>query len=130
MYPIVPMSMRNVMNSCVVEGYELPVGARVAITQTAAHYMDDVFPDPASFDIDRFCLHVMRTSVPAMRRTVWMRTRVSVTMDDVATGGQRGDDRALLHERGIPCELHTPVQPAPVDEAEQEAEVPHRRAEA
>lgn len=77
MYPIAPMSMRNVMNSCVVEGYELPVGARVAITQTAAHYMDDVFPDPASFDIDRFCLHVMRTSVPAMRRTVWMRTRVS-----------------------------------------------------
>ena len=27
MYPIVPMSMRNVMNSCVVEDYELPVGS-------------------------------------------------------------------------------------------------------
>ena len=54
MYPIVPMSMRNVMNSCVVEGYELPVGARVYIAQTAAHYMDDVFADPFSFDIDRY----------------------------------------------------------------------------
>ena len=54
MYPIVPMSMRNVMNACVVEDYGLPVGTRVAIAQTAPHYMDDVFPEPFSFDIDRY----------------------------------------------------------------------------
>ena len=54
MYPIVPMAMRDVMNSCVVEGYELPVGKRIYIAQTATHYMDDVFPDPFSFDIDRY----------------------------------------------------------------------------
>ncbi len=54
MYPIVPGSIRNVMNSCVVEGYELPVGARIVIVQTAPHYMSDVFPDPESFDIDRY----------------------------------------------------------------------------
>ena len=54
MYPIVPMSMRDVMNSCVVEGYKLPVGSRIYIAQTASHYMDDVFPDPSSFDIDRY----------------------------------------------------------------------------
>ena len=53
-YPIVPASMRNVMNSCVVEGYELPVGSRLLIAQAASHYMDDVFPDPFSFDIDRY----------------------------------------------------------------------------
>ena len=54
MYPIVPMAMRDVMNSCVVEGYELPVGSRLYIAQTAPHYMDDVFPEPFSFDIDRY----------------------------------------------------------------------------
>ena len=54
MYPIVPMSIRNVMNSCVVEDYELPVGSRVIIAQTATHYMKDVFPDPFKFDIDRY----------------------------------------------------------------------------
>ncbi len=54
MYPIVPMSLRNVVNSCVVEGYELPVGSRVVIAQTATHYMDDCFPDPLKFDIDRY----------------------------------------------------------------------------
>ncbi len=54
MYPIVPMSVRNVMNSCVVEGYELPVGSRIFIAQTASHYMPEVFPDPFTFDIDRF----------------------------------------------------------------------------
>ena len=54
MYPIVPISMRDVMNSFVLEGYELPVGSRVHIAQTAPHYMEDVFPDPFSFDIDRY----------------------------------------------------------------------------
>ena len=54
MYPIVVMSMRDVMNSCLVEGYELPVGSRVIMAQTASHYMEDVFPDPFKFDIDRY----------------------------------------------------------------------------
>ena len=54
MYPTVPMSIRNVMNSCVVEDYVLPVGSRIYIAQTAAHYTNDVFPDPFSFDIDRY----------------------------------------------------------------------------
>ena len=54
MYPIVPMSLRNVMNSCMVEGYELPLGSRLYIAQTASHYMDDVFTDPFKFDIDRY----------------------------------------------------------------------------
>ena len=53
-YPIVPMSVRNVMNTCAVEGYELPVGSRIHIVQTASHYMEDVFPDPHKFDIDRY----------------------------------------------------------------------------
>ena len=54
MYPIVPMSLRNVMNSCVVEGYELPVGTRVHIAQAAPHFMEESFPAPFSFDIDRY----------------------------------------------------------------------------
>ena len=54
MYPIVPLSVRNVMNTCVVQGYELPVGARINIAQTAPHYMEEIFPDPFKFDIDRY----------------------------------------------------------------------------
>ena len=54
MYPIVPMSMRTVMNACVVEGYELPVGTTILIAQTAPHYMEDVFRDPFTFDVDRY----------------------------------------------------------------------------
>ena len=52
--PNVNLSMRTVMNSCVVEGYELPLRAFVIIAQTAPHYMEDVFPDPFAFDIDRY----------------------------------------------------------------------------
>ena len=54
MYPIVPMSIRNVMNSCVIEDYELSVGSRIFVATTAAHYMNDVFPDPFTFDIERY----------------------------------------------------------------------------
>ena len=52
--PNVNVSMRTVMNSCIVEGFQLPVGARLLIAQTAPHYMEDVFPDPLAFDIDRY----------------------------------------------------------------------------
>ena len=54
MYPVVPMSIRNVMNTCVVEDYELPVGSQIFIATTAAHYMGDVFPEPFKFDLDRY----------------------------------------------------------------------------
>ena len=54
MYPIVPASIRDVTNSCIVEDYELPVGARLYNVQAATHYMPDLFPDPFSFDIDRY----------------------------------------------------------------------------
>ena len=54
LYPVVPMSIRNVMNACVVGDCELPVGSRVYIAQTAAHFMEELFPDPFEFDIDRY----------------------------------------------------------------------------
>ncbi len=53
LYPIIPMSIRTVMNACVVEGYELPVGAKIYLVHSATHYMEDVFPNPLSFDIER-----------------------------------------------------------------------------
>ena len=54
MSPIVAMSMRTVMNTCVVEGYELPVGSQLIIAQTATHYSEESFPDPWTFDIERY----------------------------------------------------------------------------
>ena len=54
MYPVVPMSMRDVMNMCVVEDYELPVGSQIFIATTATHYKGDIFPDPFTFNIDRY----------------------------------------------------------------------------
>ena len=53
-YPIVAVSVRTVANTVAVEGYELPVGARVFVAQAASHYMPDIFPDPERFDIDRY----------------------------------------------------------------------------
>ncbi len=53
-HPIIAMSMRHVMNTCMVEGYELPVGTKVHIAQTAPHYFEEYFPEPHKFDIDRY----------------------------------------------------------------------------
>ncbi len=54
MYPIAPVSIRAVMNSFMFEDYEIPVGSQVFVAQTAPHYMEDAFPDPFTFDIDRY----------------------------------------------------------------------------
>ena len=54
LYPIVPVSLRTIMNPCVLEGYALPTGTKLHIAQTATHYMEDEFPDPYKFDIDRY----------------------------------------------------------------------------
>lgn len=35
-YPMVPMSIRNLMNTCAVDDFELPVGSRLYIAQTAS----------------------------------------------------------------------------------------------
>ncbi len=54
LYPIIPIQIRTVMNPCVVKGHELPMGERIYIATTATHYMEEAFPDPYSFDIDRY----------------------------------------------------------------------------
>ena len=79
MYPIVPMFIRNVMNSCVVEGYELPVGSRIYIAQTAGHYMPEVFPEPFTFDIGRYAPPRNEHHSPGYGRTGWARTHVSAS---------------------------------------------------
>ena len=124
MYPIVPMSIRNVMNSCVVEDYELPVGSRIFIAQTASHYMEDIFPDPFKFDIDRVL--AMR-SMPlriGYAHVPWL------PVDGTATGRQCANGGALLYTQGVSLELQAKVQPVAVIETEQESEIPDRRAEA
>ena len=131
MYPIVPMSIRNVMNSCVVEDYELPVGSRIFIAQTTYHYMADVFPDPFKFDIDRY-----KAPRNEHRNPGYAPIRIGyahvpwLPVDGTATGRQCANGGALLHTEGVSHELQAQVQPVAVIETEQESEVPDRRAEA
>ena len=54
LYPVVPLSIRNLMNTRLIGNHELPVGSRAQVAQTAAHFMEEVFPDPYKFDIDRY----------------------------------------------------------------------------
>ena len=54
LYPVIPWQFRTTMNSCTIEGYEIPADTMVLICQTASHYMGRLFKDPQKFDIDRY----------------------------------------------------------------------------
>jgi len=54
MYPIVPVLLRDVVNSFTMSGYEIPAGTRVIVATTATHYLEENYPDPLEFDIDRY----------------------------------------------------------------------------
>ena len=54
LYPVIPWQIRNVINSCYVADFELQPQTRVLICQTAPHYMEEIYPDPLVFDIDRY----------------------------------------------------------------------------
>ena len=77
LYSIVPTSVRNVMNTCLVEGYELPEGVQVFIAQSAAHYMEDVFPDPENSISTAICRPAMSITAPDTPLSASAHTRVS-----------------------------------------------------
>lgn len=54
LFPVIPMQIRHVMNPCIIEGFEIPVGTRLLIAQTGTHFLEEHFHDPLRFDIDRF----------------------------------------------------------------------------
>ncbi len=54
LFPAVPMQLRDVVNHCTFQDYELNIGQRVLIAGTAPHYMPANYPDPLEFDIDRY----------------------------------------------------------------------------
>ena len=98
MYLIVPMSMRHVMNSCVVEDYELPVRSKVVIAQTASHYMSGVFPDPFKFDIDRYLPPRNEHRGPGYAPYgLGTHTCLGLPVDGTATSRQCAHGRTLLH---------------------------------
>ena len=53
-YPLGPAMPRTVANSFDFEGYHVPAGEQVLISFTATHLMEEYFPEPHRFDIDRY----------------------------------------------------------------------------
>lgn len=53
-YPLGPAVPRMVANSFDFQGYRVPAGERVLLAITLPHRMEEYFPDPERFDIDRY----------------------------------------------------------------------------
>ena len=53
-YPLGPAMPRTVANSFDFEGYHVSAGEQVLISFTATHLMEEYFPEPHRFDIDRY----------------------------------------------------------------------------
>ena len=54
LHPIIPLHVRTAQNSFEVEGMEVPAHSTVWIVFSATHYMEEHFPEPDKFDIDRY----------------------------------------------------------------------------
>lgn len=54
LHPVIPMHVRTAMNAFEVEGFQIPAYSTVMVTFPATHYMEEHFPDPEKFDIDRY----------------------------------------------------------------------------
>ena len=52
-YPVVPAIPRIVSNSFEFGGYRVPAGEQLLIGSTVSHHLEECFPDPARFDIER-----------------------------------------------------------------------------
>ena len=54
LHPVIPVHNRMAMNSFEINGIEVPAYSKVLVAFPATHYMEDYFPEPDRFDIDRF----------------------------------------------------------------------------
>ena len=53
-YPLSPATVRTVANSFEFGGYHVPAGEQVLIGFAVPHLMEEYFPEPHRFDIDRY----------------------------------------------------------------------------
>lgn len=54
LHPIIPAHLRTAQNSFQVEGFQVPAHSTVVVAFPATHYMEEHFPEPEKFDIDRY----------------------------------------------------------------------------
>lgn len=54
LYPIAPAQMRTANKDFVFEGYQINEGDMLYIANGVCHFMDEYFPNPEKFDIDRY----------------------------------------------------------------------------
>ena len=54
LHPVIPVHMRTSMNSFEIEDIEVPAYSTVLVAFPATHFMEEHFPEPDKFDIDRY----------------------------------------------------------------------------
>ncbi|MCA9935219.1 MAG: cytochrome P450 [Ardenticatenaceae bacterium] len=54
MYPIAPAITRTAVESFEFAGHTVPAGEQVIIATTVPHYLPELYPNPYTFDIDRY----------------------------------------------------------------------------
>ena len=54
LHPVIPLHLRTAQNSFEVEDMKVPAYTTLWVVFTATHYMEEHFPEPEKFDIDRY----------------------------------------------------------------------------
>ena len=66
MYPIVPATLRKVINAFDFEGYHVPSGNEAMIALSVPHFLEEFYSDPERFDVDRFSPERRESSKPGI----------------------------------------------------------------
>ena len=54
LHPVIPLHLRTAQNSFEVDGLRVPAYSQLGIVFAATHYMEEHFPEPEKFDIERY----------------------------------------------------------------------------
>ena len=54
LHEVIPAHIRTAMNAFEIGGIEVPASSKVLVSFSAPHHMEEYFPEPEKFDIDRY----------------------------------------------------------------------------
>ena len=93
--PPVPVLARKTVKETEVMGYRIPAGRLVAVMMHLSHHMDEFWPDPETFDPERFAEHRREDKVAPQRLGAVRRRRAQVPRHVLRRRGGQDRDAPL-----------------------------------
>ena len=110
MYPVIPALTRTAANSFEFGGYRIPAGTEIMLGTTVGHHLQEYFPEPERFDIERYSRGRGEHLQPGafapfgVDRQLLHRQQLVGIADCANPGNHRPRDRTCAGAAGTPAE--------------------------